>query len=348
MIGIYKITNKLNGKSYIGQSIHCGKRLDEHCKGDQLVDKAIQLDGIENFTFEILKETNKSELSFWEDYFILKYGTMYPDGYNKKWNTSEDMRNNILAALNKEMGYKEDIVEDVVEKKKSNDVALQDTELKQINFVVGEDKLREMAYSDAIYAWLLLHSSYDKDKNYNYIYASSFKFVQIAEEIGKTRQTVSKRFKELLELNDSTKHPDVKGRPLLIEKTNRATGKKYYILPCFKEFQALDSETVMNLFRICTKAPRREELIKTYVWLLRKYENGDRDFSYGEIMDVFGHSRHNEEIYNRYKDIFTTLQGAGLITFTTKLNTKGSDGKFQKTLHVSQVNKCTSADWLDK
>ena len=34
MIGIYKITNKLNGKSYIGQSIHCGKRLDEHYKGN--------------------------------------------------------------------------------------------------------------------------------------------------------------------------------------------------------------------------------------------------------------------------------------------------------------------------
>lgn len=36
MIGIYRITNKLNGKSYVGQSVHCGKRLDEHSKGTQL------------------------------------------------------------------------------------------------------------------------------------------------------------------------------------------------------------------------------------------------------------------------------------------------------------------------
>lgn len=36
MIGIYRITNKLNNKSYIGQSVHCGKRLDEHSKGTQL------------------------------------------------------------------------------------------------------------------------------------------------------------------------------------------------------------------------------------------------------------------------------------------------------------------------
>ena len=42
MIGIYKITNKNNNKSYIGQSIHCGKRLDEHIKGRQFIDNTIE------------------------------------------------------------------------------------------------------------------------------------------------------------------------------------------------------------------------------------------------------------------------------------------------------------------
>ena len=41
MIGIYKITNKRNNKFYIGQSIHCGKRFDEHCQGKQLIDETI-------------------------------------------------------------------------------------------------------------------------------------------------------------------------------------------------------------------------------------------------------------------------------------------------------------------
>lgn len=93
MIGIYKITNKLTGKSYIGQSIHCGKRFDEHCKGNsQFIDQMIEFDGIENYTFEILKKVEKEELNYWEDYFIIQYDTMYPNGYNKKWNTSEDIR----------------------------------------------------------------------------------------------------------------------------------------------------------------------------------------------------------------------------------------------------------------
>ena len=95
MIGIYKITNKLNNKSYIGQSVHCGKRLDEHCRGSQFIDEIIQLEGIENFTFEVLMETTKEELSYWEDYYILKYDTMFPNGYNKKWNTSKQIRNSI-------------------------------------------------------------------------------------------------------------------------------------------------------------------------------------------------------------------------------------------------------------
>jgi len=86
MIGIYKITNKLNGKSYIGQSIHCGKRFDEHYKGKQLIDEVIQIEGIENFSFEVLKLAKKEELSYWEDYYIKEYNTMFPNGYNKKWN----------------------------------------------------------------------------------------------------------------------------------------------------------------------------------------------------------------------------------------------------------------------
>lgn len=102
MIGIYKITNKNNGKSYIGQSVHCGKRLDEHCSGDQFIDKVIQLEGVDSFTFDILKETTREELSYWEDYYIMKYNSIFPNGYNQRWNCNAATRETIRVRLEQE------------------------------------------------------------------------------------------------------------------------------------------------------------------------------------------------------------------------------------------------------
>lgn len=91
MVGIYKITNKLNGKSYIGQSIHCGERFEQHCHGKkQFIDETIQLEGKENFTFELLEECKKDQLNEKEDYYIKKYNTMFPNGYNKRWNMPQN------------------------------------------------------------------------------------------------------------------------------------------------------------------------------------------------------------------------------------------------------------------
>ena len=109
MIGIYKITNKSNGKSYIGQSIHCGKRLDEHCNGNQFIDEVIQLEGIENFTFEILKQCDKSELAKWEDYYIMQYNTMFPEGYNKRWNTAPKERFGVISPIEQEIETSESL-----------------------------------------------------------------------------------------------------------------------------------------------------------------------------------------------------------------------------------------------
>lgn len=102
MIGIYKITNKHNGKSYIGQSIHCGKRLDEHFSGEQFIDKVIQLEGVNSFTFDILRETTKEELSYWEDYYIMKYNSIFPNGYNQRWNCNAATRDAIRIRLEQE------------------------------------------------------------------------------------------------------------------------------------------------------------------------------------------------------------------------------------------------------
>ena len=80
MIGIYKITNKINGKIYIGQSNDIKRRFLEHTYRDKLpIDIAIKKYGKENFSFEILEECPTEQLNEKETYWIkelkaLKYG----------------------------------------------------------------------------------------------------------------------------------------------------------------------------------------------------------------------------------------------------------------------------------
>lgn len=92
MIGIYKITNLINGKSYIGQSVNIKKRFNAHKSAafnsnnknyDFPLYKAIRKYGIENFEFEVLEECKKSELNDKEKWYISKYQTLGKNGYNQ-------------------------------------------------------------------------------------------------------------------------------------------------------------------------------------------------------------------------------------------------------------------------
>ena len=86
MIGIYKITNKINNKVYIGQSIHIEERWKQHINatisGEQVLYKAFRKYGLENFTFEIIEECLQSKLDEREIYWSKQYNSLVPNGYN--------------------------------------------------------------------------------------------------------------------------------------------------------------------------------------------------------------------------------------------------------------------------
>ena len=86
MYNLYKITNLLNNKCYIGiTNRNPEERFAEHKKpsASSFIGKAIQSDGIDNFSFEIiLTNIEDSEISKLECEYIKKYNSLLPNGYN--------------------------------------------------------------------------------------------------------------------------------------------------------------------------------------------------------------------------------------------------------------------------
>ena len=84
--GIYKITNSINNKCYVGQSIDIERRWRDHKKNylssNYPLYLAFKKYGLDNFTFEILEECNECELDQKEIYWI-DYYHGYSQGYNQ-------------------------------------------------------------------------------------------------------------------------------------------------------------------------------------------------------------------------------------------------------------------------
>lgn len=81
--GIYKITNKETGEAYIGKTTDISTRWQNHCKtaiGLEAAARAtlhnrLAQDGLWNYTFEIIEEVDKENLSSREAFYIDLYGT---------------------------------------------------------------------------------------------------------------------------------------------------------------------------------------------------------------------------------------------------------------------------------
>lgn len=82
--GIYKITNLTNQMCYVGQAANLAERWKQHIKrglGADLVTKnklypAMKAIGVENFSFEVIEECERSKLDeredYWQDFFKAK------------------------------------------------------------------------------------------------------------------------------------------------------------------------------------------------------------------------------------------------------------------------------------
>ena len=84
---IYKITNTINSKQYVGQTTKTlMERFDAHESKSKYVDtylyRAIRKYGLPAFTIEVLEEVEPELLSERERFWIAKLNTLIPNGYN--------------------------------------------------------------------------------------------------------------------------------------------------------------------------------------------------------------------------------------------------------------------------
>ena len=81
---IYKITNLLNNKIYIGKHKYSQYKLDEnYITSGVIIKQSIEKNGIENFKIELVdKADSLEELNTKEIFYIKQFNSMYPVGYN--------------------------------------------------------------------------------------------------------------------------------------------------------------------------------------------------------------------------------------------------------------------------
>lgn len=83
---IYQITNKVNGKVYIGQTNNIQKRWSNHKNNNDpnmVIARAIRKYGIENFDFRVLlKNLTIEEANEKEKQLIIEKNSLVPNGYN--------------------------------------------------------------------------------------------------------------------------------------------------------------------------------------------------------------------------------------------------------------------------
>lgn len=97
MVGVYKITNTINGKTYVGQSKNIEKRFYQHKWASQIKDTNLYKDirelGVDAFKFEVIEECQVNELRAKELHYIHLLNPFYNEiGNPRKENTKALLR----------------------------------------------------------------------------------------------------------------------------------------------------------------------------------------------------------------------------------------------------------------
>lgn len=105
---IYKITNKINGKCYVGRTMQQpSQRWKQHKLGMgdgklMPIHLALSKYGSDNFDYEVIHTCDENKVIYAEVFYINKYNSLAPYGYNLDFNVSYIKDNPYLITESKE------------------------------------------------------------------------------------------------------------------------------------------------------------------------------------------------------------------------------------------------------
>lgn len=174
-------------------------------------------------------------------------------------------------------------------------------------------------YYDILYGYLQEQSQWEKNQynNRRYVEKSIINYSQLGKKLGLSRQTVSKKFKNLIDLG-------------LIKDEQ---GDRYYLTPLSSDIASLIPNPTLKLITDTLN----EYSISVYVYLLVRYiANGEEYFIF-KLSDIKKHigicatTRSNDDIIT---NILFVLQKIGLIKYhLTTLQQDNVDYKDVKTVY---------------
>lgn len=195
--------------------------------------------------------------------------------------------------------------------------------LKELNNMRQIPKTKEYCankeYYDILYGYLQQQSQWEQKKNNNrrYVDKSLINYSQLGRQLGISRQTASKKFKNLINLG------------LIIDEP----GDKYYLTPLSADIASLIPNPTLKLITDTLN----EYSISVYVYLLMRYIANNEEIFQFKLSDVKKHigicstTRSNDEIIT---NILFVLQKIGLIKYhLTTLQQENVDYKDVKTIY---------------
>ena len=156
MLCIYCMTNKINGKKYIGQTNNFRRRMTQHKNDSQnpnareystAIGAAIRKYGWENFENKIIFEANDDEkdlINEKEIYYIEYYNTFHGDGYNSAPGGQYGFDNRIYESKVRDNNLLDSIIDDLKNGISHKEIALKyNISIPYVSDINNGNKLRK-------------------------------------------------------------------------------------------------------------------------------------------------------------------------------------------------------------